>query len=75
VTDPTPYIHLRGTARQALSFYADVFGGTAQLHTFGEFNRSDGPADYVAHGYLMGATSRCSPRMWLVSSRPSRPRG
>jgi PhnB protein len=51
----TPYIHLDGTAREALSLYADVFGGTVQLHTFDEFSRTDGPADAVAHGCLVGA--------------------
>lgn len=50
---PTPYIYFAGTAREALSFYADVFGGVSQLHTFGEFNRTDGPADAIAHGYLV----------------------
>lgn len=53
MTDPTPYIHLPGTAREALTFYADVFGGGVQLHTFAEFNRTDGPADAIAHGYLV----------------------
>jgi PhnB protein len=38
-----------------LSFYADVFGGTAQLHTFAEFNRTDGPGDLIAHGYVVDA--------------------
>jgi PhnB protein len=55
VTAPTPYIHFPGTAREALSFYAEVFGGAAQLHSFAEFNRSDGPADAIAHGYLVDA--------------------
>jgi PhnB protein len=32
-----------------------VFGGTAQLHTFAEFGRADGPADAIAHGYLVDA--------------------
>jgi PhnB protein len=50
---PTPYIHFPGTARDALSFYAGVFGGTTQLHTFAEFQRSDGPADAIAHGSLV----------------------
>jgi PhnB protein len=50
---PTPYIHFPGTARQALAFYGDVFGCTVQLHTFEEFNRTDGPPDAIAHGYLM----------------------
>lgn len=52
MTAPTPYIHLPGTARDALTFYGDVFGCAVRLHTFGEFNRTDGPADAVAHGYL-----------------------
>lgn len=55
MTSPTPYIHFGGDARQALSFYADVFGGTAQLHTFAEFNRTDGPSDAIAHGSLVDA--------------------
>lgn len=52
MTDPTPYLHLPGTAREALTFYADAFGCGVQLHTFAEFNRTDGPADAIAHGYL-----------------------
>jgi PhnB protein len=51
-TDLTPYIQLPGTAREALSFYADVFGGEARLNTFADFGRTDGPPDAVAHGYL-----------------------
>jgi PhnB protein len=54
MTGPTPYIHFPGTARAALTFYGDVFGCGVQLHTFGEFNRADGPADAIAHGYLTG---------------------
>lgn len=50
---PTPYLHLPGTARDALSFYGDVFGCAVQLHTFEEFGRTDGPPDAVAHGYLL----------------------
>ena len=53
MTAPTPYLHFAGSAREALSFYADVFGGVAQLHTYEEFNRTDGPGDAVAHGYLV----------------------
>jgi len=51
----TPYIFFQGTAREALSFYADVFGGSTELHTFAEFSRADGPADAIAHGYLVDA--------------------
>lgn len=53
MTDPTPYVHLPGTARDALTFYGDVFGCGVQVHTFAEFNRTDGPADAIAHGYLV----------------------
>jgi PhnB protein len=35
-----------------LTFYGDIFGCTVELHTFAEFNRADGPADAIAHGYL-----------------------
>lgn len=52
MTGPSPYLHLPGTAREALTFYGEVFGCAVRLHTFAEFGRTDGPADAVAHGYL-----------------------
>ncbi len=55
MTGLTPYILFPGTAREALTFYAEVFGGTATLHSFAEFGRSDGPAEAVAHGYVTDA--------------------
>jgi PhnB protein len=51
-TPPTPYISFPGTAREALTFYGDVFGCSVQLHTFEEFGRADGSADAIAHGFL-----------------------
>lgn len=54
---PLVYIHFPGTAREALGFYADVFGGDLSLHTYAEFERTDGPADAVAHGVLTGAVA------------------
>jgi PhnB protein len=53
MTAPTPYLQFPGTARDALRFYGDVFGCAVQLHTFAEFGRTDGPADAIAHGYLV----------------------
>ena len=53
MTAPTPYLHLPGTTRDALTFYGEVFGCGVQLHTFAEFDRTDGPADAIAHGYLV----------------------
>ena len=32
-----PYLNFNGTARQALEFYNDVFGGELTLSTFAEF--------------------------------------
>ena len=54
MTGPEPYVLFPGTAREALTFYGDVFGCAVQLHVFAEFNRADGPADAIAHGYLTG---------------------
>jgi PhnB protein len=53
MTAPTPYLHLPGTAREALTFYGEVFGCAVRHHTFDEFNRTDGPADAIAHGELV----------------------
>lgn len=53
VASLTPYIHFPGTAREALTFYADVFGCAVQMHTLEEFKGTDGPADAIAHGSLM----------------------
>ena len=54
MSDLTPYLSLPGTAREALTFYGEVFGCKVKLFTFAEFNRTDGPGDAVAHGYLTG---------------------
>jgi PhnB protein len=54
MTDPTPYLLFPGTARQALTFYGDVFGCGVELNTFAEFKRTDGPPDAIAHGHLTG---------------------
>jgi len=51
---PEPLHPFPGTAREALTFYGDVFGCAVQLHTFAEFSRTDGPAGAIAHGYLTG---------------------
>ncbi|WP_341578763.1 VOC family protein [Microbacterium schleiferi] len=49
-----PYLHFDGTAREALTFYQSVFGGELELFTYGEFSRTDGPKDAIAHGGLSG---------------------
>ncbi len=48
-----PYINFRGTAREALAFYAAALGGEVAISTFGEFGAAAGAeADQVMHGQL-----------------------
>jgi PhnB protein len=45
-----PYVSFDGTARQAMEFYRDVFGGDLRTNTFGEYGQADSPdADKVMH--------------------------
>src|SRR6266568_6537901 len=48
-----PYINFDGNARQALEFYASVFGGTLNVNTFADFSAGDASdADKIMHGQL-----------------------
>lgn len=52
-----PYLQFEGDAREAMTFYRDVFGGELTISTFGDFgaDQHDGaalPADGVMHGQL-----------------------
>jgi len=48
-----PYLSFNGTARAALEYYQEVFGGTLTVNTFGEFGAASGPeADNIMHGML-----------------------
>jgi len=47
-----PYLNFNGNARQALEFYAGVFGGDLSLNTFGSFGNSGPDADRIMHGML-----------------------
>jgi PhnB protein len=48
-----PYLNFNGNARQALEFYASVFGGTLNVSTFADFGRQDSPdAEKIMHGQL-----------------------
>jgi PhnB protein len=47
------YISFAGTAREAMEFYRDVFGGTLAVNTFGEYGDKSAPeADKIMHGML-----------------------
>ncbi|MDO5740653.1 MAG: VOC family protein [Ornithinimicrobium sp.] len=54
MTALAPYLFFPGTAREALTFYQQVFGGELIVNTLADFGRQDGPADAVAHGMLRG---------------------
>ncbi|HLM04268.1 MAG TPA: VOC family protein [Blastococcus sp.] len=48
-----PYLSFSDTARSAMEFYREVFGGDLALNTFGEYGAADGPdADKVMHAQL-----------------------
>ena len=51
-----PYISFPGTAREAMQFYEQVFGGTADVSTFGDFGGDAPNPDAVMHSML--ATDR-----------------
>jgi PhnB protein len=55
-----PYLNFSGTARQAMEFYRDVFGGELTISTFGESGPMDGvdsaDADKIMHAQLQTGT-------------------
>ena len=75
MTAPTPYVLFPGTAREALTFYGEVFGCTVYLHSFEEFGRADGPADAIAHGGLTGGPVALSGADVAGDERPVRSEG
>ncbi len=53
-TKLNPYISFKDNAREAMEFYRDVFGGTLDMSTFGDFQVSEDPAeaDKIMHAQL-----------------------
>ena len=47
-----PYLNFNGNARQALEFYASVFGGNLNLSTFADFGSDSPDANKIMHGQL-----------------------
>lgn len=58
----TSYINFKGNASEAIEFYRNIFGGTVESDTFGEFNQSSDGAmpvpeqdnDKIMHAVLTG---------------------
>lgn len=53
MTAPLIYVTFPGTTREALTFYAGIFGGNVNLHTNADFGAAGDP-DGIAHGVLDG---------------------
>ena len=52
-TTLNPYLSFRDDAREAMTFYADVFGGDLTVSTFGEYGDPEAPeASLVMHAQL-----------------------
>jgi PhnB protein len=48
-----PYLSFRDNAREAMTFYQEIFGGELALSTFGEFGDKDAPeANLIMHASL-----------------------
>src|SRR5437763_13997289 len=48
-----PYLNFNGNGRQALEFYASVFGGDLNLTTYADLGAGAGPdADRIMHGQI-----------------------
>jgi len=60
-----PYLQFRDTARAAMEFYADVFGGESTFSTYAEFGMAQDPseADKIMHSQLV-----IDGRAWLMAA-------
>jgi PhnB protein len=47
-----PYLNFNGNARQAMEFYASVFGGTLNVNTFADYGGQGPDADRIMHAML-----------------------
>ncbi len=47
-----PYLNFDGTAREAMTFYQQVLGGSLDVMTFGQYGMEGAGADGVMHAYL-----------------------
>jgi PhnB protein len=54
-----PYISFESSARQAMEFYKDVFGGTLTVTTFGEMDQNSPDADKIMHSQLETPSGYC----------------
>ena len=68
-----PYLNFNGNAREAMQFYASVFGGNLRLTTFSELG-ADGPdADRIMHAMLQTDAGYTIMAADIPSSMPYQP--
>jgi len=48
-----PYLGFRGNCREAMTFYASVFGGSPEFMTFGDMGETGDTKDQVMHSSLV----------------------
>ena len=47
-----PYLNFNGNARDAMQFYASVFGGDLSMSTFGDMGAGDADSNRIMHAQL-----------------------
>lgn len=47
-----PYLNFAGNAREAMTYYQGIFGGTLEITTFGDFGMEGMPSDGTMHASL-----------------------
>ena len=57
MTAPIPYLQFPGTAREALTFYQEIFGGNLSLYSNADMGRTEGDGEAIGHGVLEGPVS------------------
>ena len=60
-----PYLSFQGDAREAMEFYASVFGGELTMTSFGEGGMTDDPAE---QDKIMHAQLNAGPNLMLMAS-------
>jgi len=51
------YVLFERNAREAMNFYAEIFGGELRLFTHEQFNRDEGTPEAIAHAELRGVVN------------------
>ncbi|GAA4284420.1 VOC family protein [Brevibacterium daeguense] len=61
----SPYLNFAGSAREAMSFYREVFGGELTIDTFGDYDMAENPED---RDKVMHSQLQVSPELSIMAS-------